>query len=166
MTASFNLELVLGELGKASNRTATAIERAINAPPAQPVFSQREAADSVNAGGSDLVLALGGPTQGRLWHLRTLVVGGLTYATVAAGTALLVRSAMRPTNAATLGLSAVLDQATSLPLPAGYSRGQMVIRNPEKFYVIIVGGTASQAYVAAGSIEEFQEGVREAVADL
>lgn len=137
----------------------TALQRAMEAPPMQP-FSFSNAQTGVVSGSNDLVLDMGGPTQGYVQDLRTLTIGGLTYATVAAGTALVVVSAITPLNAAAIGLAAVVDQAASLPLPAGYSRGQIRIKYPERLFVIVVGGTGSQAYVATGRFEEFQEAAR------
>lgn len=154
--AVFDLFARQGEL---IERQGTLIRRAMERETAQPVYTNL-AQSGTAAAGADLVIGLGGPTQGQLWELRTLTVGGVTWATAAAGTALLVRAGTRPTSAATVGLAAVLDEAASLPLPSGYASGQMVVRNPEKLYVIVQGGTAGQQYVAGYSIVEFQEAAR------
>lgn len=168
MTVTIDAHAILDLLGRTNDlltRQGKLVQRAIDREMAQPVYSNR-AEQGVAAAGADLVIGIGGPTQGMIWELRTLTVGGLTWATAAAGTSLLVRAASRPNNAAAVGLAAVLDEAASLPLPAGYGTGQIVVRNPEKLYVIIQGGTAGQQYVAGYSIVEFQEGIRQQTTEL
>jgi hypothetical protein len=157
-SASIDLAALLGRHAEVMDRATGVIQRALM----EPVQADRADARLYPASG-DLVLELGGPEQGMRWDVLTMIVGGVTWATAAAGTALLVKSGQRPISAAAVGLSAIRDTANPLPLPAGYGKGQIVLRNPEKLYIIITGGTAAQQYVAACSIEESQEGTRTAV---
>lgn len=138
----------------------SALAHALRRPAAQPFYFRKAGSGTVNAAGDDLVIDLGGPTQGEAWNVLALTVGGLTWATAAAGTALLVIAGQTPTNAASVGLAAVVDEAASLPLPSGYSRGQVALKYGDRLYVIVVGGTIAQQYVAAIGAEQYEEAIR------
>jgi len=150
-------------LGAAIDRNANAltnVERAMLRPPAQPFAFRKPTSGVVDAGGDDLVLSLGGPQQGNVWYIRGVTVGGLSYATAASGSALLVITATSPTNAAQVGLTEVYDNASALPLTSTYGRGEIPLQARERAYLIIVGGTAAQMYVAAATIEQYETGER------
>ena len=51
---------------------------------------------AVDSNGDPVIIDLGGPSYGRLWQLRRLVVGGALYSSTMAGTALVVSSANQP----------------------------------------------------------------------
>jgi hypothetical protein len=110
-----------------------------------------------------LFLDLGGPAPFRMWQLRRLVVGGITYALAAAGSAIVHVSPSVPNPSSLL---TVVDQAASLPLPALYSTHQIVLHAGERLYVEIAGGTSGQTYAAAGSVEDSADRRRRAVTDL
>lgn len=98
-----------------------------------------------------LVLDLGGPAQGRLWDVARIVVGGITPSTAAAGAAdVYVSAAGR--SAMPGGLIEWCDTASSLPLNAFYSPGQVFLRYPERLYVVLRSGTSTQQYVTAARI--------------
>lgn len=46
----------------------------------------------------------------------------------------------------------------SLPNAARFERDQAFLHGQERLFVVISGGTASQTYVAAASIVDYQEG--------
>lgn len=115
-----------------------------------PVTVQMNRDGTVDANGDPEWIDLGGPAYGRVWEVRRLVTGGLTWATTAAGTALAVVSST-PLRRQVPNIANVRDEATSLPLPAFYGAGQFSVRNPDHVFIVIIGGTAGQQYVANGS---------------
>lgn len=100
-----------------------------------------------------------GPDQGHFWYVRSLVVGGATWDTAAAGSAEVYASAMdlRLMRDASPPLTDLIDQATALPLPAKYGRGELTLRNPERLFVRFVGATPGQEYTASIRLEDVQE---------
>jgi len=158
----------IGELGRHLDRHAqvmSSVERAVQRPPAQPFTTRLYKAAVSSSGSADLVLGLGAPNSGRFWDVRNVVVGGRNWATTVAGTALLVVTGTHPTSADSVGIDAVHDEATSLPLPAFYGSGQIRIRFPERLFIIVVAPTASTEYHAAATIEQYEEGIREQTAE-
>ena len=113
----------------------------------------RQSAES-NSSGSSLVLSLGGPAYGRLWQIRRIVVGGAQWSDTVAGSALVVVS---PSLNANPPLPDVVDQAASLPLPALYSMGQILVRNPNRLYVVVVAPTASTVYAVGGAATDMPD---------
>lgn len=117
---------------------------------------QREGPVQVNLQGNASTLAvvatifidLGGPTFGRVWEVRQLAVGGLTWATTVAGTAQIQVAPAVQNAAAPVGT--LQDVANALPEIAFYSAGQFRVVYPNRVYVVIVGGTASTQYSAGG----------------
>ncbi|MDE1881986.1 MAG: hypothetical protein KGI89_15740 [Euryarchaeota archaeon] len=112
------------------------------------------ASATADAAGDTIVLDLGGPSFERKWQVRRISVGGLQWTTTAAGKALIV---VQSSKNATPATADVADYAASLPLPAFYSTGQLIVRNPNRLYVVILGPTANQAYVAGGSVEDLPD---------
>ena len=92
-------------------------------------------------------IGLGGPTYGRLWQLRSLVVGGPLWTTTVAGTALVTVNSAR---SLTPALTDIVDEAGSLPTLSQYSTGQVIVRHPNHIRVIILTPTASQQYAVGG----------------
>lgn len=146
------LDMHYGALGKMARQLAQ--------PPAQPVFGRHAKSGVADTNGL-AVLSIGGPTQGFFWYVRNLVVGGLSPAIAAAGTAdVYAIAGGTPTIAggvAGLGLGDWRDRAAALPSVAYYGRGEVSLRMNERLYVVVTGGTASQVYVAAASFEEYEE---------
>lgn len=107
---------------------------------------------------SDSVIApidLGGPTYGRVWQLRRLIVGGAQWGSTVAGSALVVVSANQPS--ATPPISDVVDQAETLPLPALYGTGQVIIRHPNHLYIVFLSPTASTTYGVGGAATDMPD---------
>jgi hypothetical protein len=102
---------------------------------------------SSNSLGATIEISLGGPAYGRLWQVRSLVVGGSLWTSTVAGEALVVLS---PAKNLTPALTDIVDQAASLPLPALYGTGQIVVRHPNHLRVVILTPTVSTQYAAGG----------------
>jgi hypothetical protein len=127
----------------------------------QPVFFRKVQSAAFPASGP-LVFRMEGPDLGHFWYVRQITVGGLTPTTTAAGRADIFVSASDLRNIASLsqiGLADWRDQAITLPQVAPYSRGGISLRLNEELFIIISNGTATQQYVAAAQIEDFQEGI-------
>ena len=128
-----------------------------------PVQLSMRAAQVSNAAGDAIVFDLGGPSYGRLWEVRRLVIGGATWSSVVGGTALVTISS---TSSADPALTDVMDQAGSLPSPAFYSSGQAVLRNPQRLIVVILSPTASTTYSTAGAGFDVPDEARRLVGTL
>lgn len=103
---------------------------------------------------------LSGPDQGHYWYVRKLSVGGLTPITAALGRCDVFVSASdlsAVTNLGQVGLADWADQATSLPLIAPYTRGELSLQGKERLWLIFSGATAGQEYVGNAIVEDYQE---------
>lgn len=101
------------------------------------------------------VIGLGGPAMGRARLVREIVVGGVTVATAAAGTADVYVMGTSP--GATPPLIRWRDHAATMPLIAFYSDRQIALHYPEKLWVVLTGATNGQQYVAAAWSVDYQE---------
>lgn len=159
-TSLFDL---VGRLEISLGRSAAALERvAARKPPAQPqpVFYRIAQAGIVPASGP-LWLRLGGPDQGHIWHVRSIVIGGATPTTSIAGRGDVFVSATDlrlQSSIANIGLADWRDQANTLPLVSFYGNGELPLRLNEELYVAISNGTPSQAVTVAAQIEDVEEG--------
>jgi len=120
-----------------------------------------------------LALCLGGPDQGWRWLVRRIAVGSLTPVTSTAGRAdVFITGAPAPVAPITGGLgstsvtgTAIMagltadwrDQATTLPLTAGYTSRQLVVSDTEQLWVVFSSGTSTQVYIANTGVEEYEE---------
>ena len=93
------------------------------------------------------VLAFDACSQGETWDLRRLVVGGATWGTAAAGTAVAYKTTGFALSAP--ALTDVVDQAPALPNVAFYLDGQVTLTGGEKLVVAVEGGTPGQQYLAS-----------------
>lgn len=105
-------------------------------------------------------ISLGGPQAGFYWLVRRLIVGGVTFKTSAAGTAEVYITGLGGEAGAivgpmisALGLTDLVDQATSLPNIAFYTNRQLIVQANENLMVVIDSGTASQVYTATCQVE-------------
>lgn len=119
-----------------------------------PVYAYQQGTASSDTNGDAFEIGLGGPTPLRKWEVRSIVVGGLTWATTVAGTALVVVGPSRIISPNNLSTTMVRDYASKLPLPAFYSSGQLVVRWPDHLRLLILTPTASTQYVAAAMVAE------------
>lgn len=168
LEAGFDFEARIGTLDRKLDRMARQMGQLVQ----QPAVVKIEKSGVVDTNGDDLVIGIGKPSEGFVWYVLNLVIGGVNWSTPAAGKALVVTSSFTPNAvgsgttgaAAQLGLASIRDEADSLPLPSFYSRGQFVVQPPEALRVIITGGTPSQTYVVMCVVEEVQTGERVQVA--
>lgn len=109
----------------------------------------------VSAASGNLVISLGGPSVGRLWQLRRLAVGGGVWTSTVAGQVLVVISSS--TASQTPPLANIVDQAGTLPNIATYSTRQVVIRHPNRLFVVIITPTASTQYAVGGSVTDYPD---------
>lgn len=146
--ASFKLSAALDKNTDTMRRFAdTWIEQAAVLTPFQ---SRITAADS-SASSGNLTLDLGGPTQGWIWELRNLVVGGVLPTTAVNGSIDVYVSGAGKSQqpASTLDW---IDHASTVPRWGFYGAGDVYIRYPENLYVVITSPTASTVYMAAGTV--------------
>lgn len=166
--AGFDFDAYIGSTNRRLDRMNEQLGRLVQ----QPSFVQMVKSGVVDSNGDDLVIGIGKPSEGFMWYVLNIVIGGVSWATSAAGKGLVTVSQFSPTAvgtgtagaAAQVGLAAVRDEADSLPLPAFYSRGQLPVQSPEALRIIITGGTANQTYVVQCVVEEIQTGERAQVA--
>jgi hypothetical protein len=93
---------------------------------------------------------LSGPPHGYIWYLKRITVGGLTWATAAAGTAeLYVLSEADATISLVRSLTNLVDQAPALPAVVNYTQHAITLTPRRHLRVVIAGGTAGQQYAAA-----------------
>jgi hypothetical protein len=128
-------------------------------------------AGATSAATGNLTLGLGGPSQGRRWEIRHLVVGGATWGSTVAGTAeFYVSSVPSVVDAVGRNLADLVDQASGStpPLPANafYSSGQIVLRFPQELKCVIVGPTATTQYNLGGSAIETPDAAVRAQTDI
>jgi hypothetical protein len=115
----------------------------------------RLGASSVSAASGNLVIDLGGPGQFRLWEVKRLTVGGGLWTDTVAGQALVVVSSSNPSGAP--ALTDVADQESSLPAVASYGTRQLVVRHPQRLFVVFVTPTATTQYAAGGAATDFPD---------
>lgn len=129
-----------------------------------PVVARLISNVAIGAGAPRTAVSLGGPDPGYYWMVRRLIIGGVTWKTVAAGTAEIYISGLSAAQGAGitgpmvsgLALSDLVDQAPSLPNKAFYSDQQMMLQAQENLLIVIDGGTATQTYVAAAQVQVFR----------
>jgi hypothetical protein len=155
---SAGIELVLGKLHKSIDER-NRIQR-LASKVTQPVFYTY--ADTIIIPSSGFgVIRLTGPDQGHVWYVRSIVVGGLTPTTAAAGRGDVFVSAADHRSKTALNQFSLVDwrdQAAALPLIAAYSNGELTLRFNEELFVAISNGTNTQQYVAACHVLDFEEG--------
>jgi hypothetical protein len=148
-----DLKATLGSI----DSTLTAIHKWMRDTTAMPRYMPFQATAVCDSSGY-AAIQLGPVAQGRRWVVHQLIVGGVDWATSAAGTALACISSvnpLRPSSAldVSVPLNVVQDQAgfpsPSLPNIAFYTRGQFVVPPLSSIWMIISGGTSGQEYTAA-----------------
>jgi hypothetical protein len=103
-----------------------------------------------------LVLSLGSPDQGTYWEVQSVTCGGTDQYVTAAGSAgLYVSSYLPPSSAQSVGLTSMIDQATTLPNTGFYGGRQCLVQDQEYLYLVIWNGTAAQQYQANAQVAVF-----------
>jgi hypothetical protein len=107
-------------------------------------------------------LSFGGPSPGFYWLPRRLFVGGVTWKTVASGSAEVyvtglgaeaIGTAITGPIVNALGLTDMVDQATTMPNKAYYSNRQVVVQANENLVIVFDTATAAQQYTAGMQVE-------------
>lgn len=94
------------------------------------------------------VIQLNGPQIGRRWVVRCVLVGGLTWGTTAAGSAVLVVQSQAPSTDMQPPLVNCNDQTGTLPNKAFYGHGEVVVGQMQRLWLVVTGGTSTQVYAA------------------
>jgi len=160
---------VMAEIGTSQARETQRMRKQLDASrTVQPVLFRAQGRTTVDSNGYGFFRINPRPAIGHVWEVRSLVVGGVTWGTTAAGTCEVYISGMdlELLVDASPPLTDLIDQATSLPLPSFYSTGQFTVRPPEQIAVRIVGGTSGQEYVATARGIDYQEGLHGQVTEL
>ena len=110
---------------------------------------------SVSGTSGSLVFDLGGPTRGRLWELKRLVVGGAAWTSAVNGTMLIVVSPSA--GQLTPALPDIVDQANSLPIVATYGTRQVVVKHPNHLFAIVLTPSSSTTYAVGGEATDFPD---------
>ena len=103
----------------------------------------------------NLTLDLGSVPLGRVWQVRRLIVGGVTVATAATGSAYAFAQGAAPSD---LNLTNCVDIFTTLPKGNTYGTHQLFLVATEHLFVVVVGGTPGQQYAAASRVEDWHYG--------
>jgi hypothetical protein len=103
-----------------------------------------------------LVIGCGGPAYNRLWEVKRLTVGGVTWATSVNGSALVVVGSVAD-GSVNPPLTDIADQAGTLPNVAYYSTRQLVVRHPNHLFVVILTPTATTQYAVGGQASDFPD---------
>lgn len=133
--------------------------RAMIPGPTAPVLGNTQGTVIIPASGIGVVrFNLAGPDQGHIWYVKSIMVGGLTPITAAAGRADIFVSA---SNLMGLGVVPPLtdwrDQAETLPLRGEYSDRSLTCRFNEELYVVFSNATVGQQYVAVCTFIDYTE---------
>ena len=114
---------------------------------------RRVANSGVAVTGQQLVINLGTPDAGTYWNVENVVVGGIDFTTVAAGSAGFYAVGGSP--GVSPGLGNALDYAATLPNAGFYGMRDIVVQDGESLIIVIFGGTNGQTYVATSSISVY-----------
>lgn len=115
-----------------------------------PVFVQLQGGATSDSASDPLIIDLGGPSYGRIWEVRQLVIGGLLWSSTVAGGALAIVSPSTPPSLQVPGLANIQDHAASLPSVAFYGAGQFRVRNPNHIFMVVLSPTATTPYTVGG----------------
>jgi hypothetical protein len=103
----------------------------------------------------NMILFVEGPQQGKLWDIRSVVVGGHLVTDTPAGTAYAMEQ-MSPSG--DLPLSALRSGTlTPFPVVGTWGSGAWRMRWSQNLYVVITGGTTGTYYTAYADIQEFDD---------
>ena len=157
-----DLLLRIGDALDAVVKETTTTRRAIQDSTTRANTYRMYGSATADTSGNALIILDACP-QGYRWVVRHVVVGGVTWATAAAGNALLLTTSSPPANAdAPVSLQNVVDATnnpgagagTGLPSIAFYDEGDMIVLQAgEWLCVYVYGGTSTQQYVATARVD-------------
>lgn len=108
-----------------------------------------------DSAGDTLIIDMGGPSHGRLWQLRRIAIGGVTWDTMVGGSALIIQSANQPSKKPPL--PDIADAVASLPTNGFYSTGQVIVRHPNHLFVIIDSPDETVNYSVGGQATDMPD---------
>lgn len=109
-------------------------------------LSTAAGATMCNQGGTGAGVLIGGPNVGEEWRVRQIVVGGATIGTAATGVVWFLVSAGTPNEQS---ITSVVASIPAMPAVAFYSNEQIYLAPNENLWMVVVGGTNNQNYVAS-----------------
>lgn len=114
---------------------------------------------STTAGVNQNYIDLGHPSAGKKWNVRSIQIAGTDITSTPAGVGWILVQAVPPT--ANPSIVTVQDWTkAALPQNSFYGRGELVVRQMEHLFVLILGGTNNTLYTASASVQSFPEFVR------
>jgi hypothetical protein len=126
-----------------------------------PIFKSLAASGRFPSSGNLGLVFNEKPDLGRMWIVRGISIGGVTWGTTAAGSAeLYVTGQPGAVVAVNRDLTTLADEAPSLPAVNTYSSTQIVVNGGAYLVVVIVGGSSGQNYAARVQIEDHPESQR------
>ena len=126
---------------------------------AQPeVISTRVVKQQVSPAAGNFIIGLGGPAMGRRWSVRKIAVGGSLVTSAPAGTGYLLQE---PTTPPLIGpmMSFVDVTSGTFPQRAFYGKGELILDDPDKLWLLITSPTAATQYVVTYWVEDYELGV-------
>jgi hypothetical protein len=157
-----DLLLRIGDALDAVVKETTSTRRAIQDSTTRANTYKMVGSATADTAGNALIVLDSCP-QGQRWVVRKVVVGGVTWATTAAGNALLLVTSSPPANVdAPISLVNVEDATnnpgagagTGLPSIAFYDEGDMIVLAPNEWLCVYVyGGTSTQVYMATARVD-------------
>jgi hypothetical protein len=111
---------------------------------------------ATSAASGNLVIGCGGPAYGRLWEVKRLTVGGVTWGTSVNGSLLIVVGSA-PDGLTNPPLPDVVNEAASVPNVTFYSTRQLVVRHPNHLFVVILTPSATTQYAVGGQASDFPD---------
>jgi hypothetical protein len=109
---------------------------------------------------------LGGPTAGKWWQVRNLIVGGADITDTPNGIAwiLVTASSMMQNNPPLFAVrdysTARFPTATALPYLNSYGTHELVVLDDQHLFVFLTGGVNATQYCASAMIESFPQFVK------
>ena len=155
LEAEAKLGISIGELAKRMEALQRTLESGI------PRFYDFAGAGTASSGAANFLITVqpAGPPNGKMWHIQRVSVAGSTASGAPGGAAILCVG-MDPASftQADIGFNFRDQSRTSIPVPALYNDGMIVVHYPQSVYFLITSPTASTAYQITGSVKEVNEG--------
>lgn len=126
---------------------------------AQGVHDIPVQATGTSAGAGDLFFTLGGPSAGRMWEVKSLVIAGTTWKATATGDGIVYRMPADVTKAGPTFAIVFASGSSGSSLPAFTTFGarQLVLHYPDRLSIHIAGPTATTQYIAGGTVLELPD---------
>lgn len=141
------LKASLDGLRSSLDRHSRNMERAQEAMDHVPLDVPIMKAGKTSTAGT-VVISCGGPSRGRQWQVRQLVVAG-----PAKGVLRLLALAVTPTSPYNQGLKDTT--ATRWPAPGFWSTHELILQGGETLWVVVTGATATTEVLVNGSAEDY-----------